>query len=137
MIFKKTFCVFTILLSFEANHFDEVCDWINAREGIKFEVDFVDLDQPWANAVDMNFGPRKDWSISGSKLALGSSCCADFWANSAVGDHFAARFANIWTVEVTFCQGFKSIHSGGVKSHLMMPFDKGMNHCLRWDNFPR
>ena len=44
MIFEQTFCVFTILFAFEANHFDEVCHWINAREGIKFEVDFVDLD---------------------------------------------------------------------------------------------
>ena len=131
MIFKETLCVFAIFLAFKANDLDQVSDWVNAREGIERELNLVDFDFPWADAIDMDFGPREDWGLSRREVSLWSGGGANLRADFAVGDNALAGFANFGATEVSFHEGFEAIHSCTVQSCLMMPFDEWMNHGIR------
>ena len=114
MIVKETLCVFAIFLAFEANDLDEVSNWVNAREGIERELNLVDFDFPWADVINMDFGPREDWGLSRREVSLRSGGGANLRADFAVGCNASACFSNFGATEVSFHKGFEAIHSCAV-----------------------
>ena len=56
------------------NEFGEVSDRVNASQGIELIRSTVNLDNPWADEVNMDFFPRDRFYVSRGKMAIAHAC---------------------------------------------------------------
>ena len=112
MVLEKFLGVFGGLGLGEADDLDQIGDGIDAGESVEAEGNLVDLDCPWADEINVNFGPGDHWSVAGCKRAMGVDSCADRWADLTRGDDGTDSVTDLGVVEVATDHGFKLVHAG-------------------------
>ena len=80
--------------------FDQVCDRVDACEGVKTNFLFVDGNMPRTNEVDANFVPQENGSTVGCELSCLTRRCSNLWADFAIKDYFFTYLTEVRMVEI-------------------------------------
>lgn len=131
VVFEETFGSKTGFGTRVADNFEQIGNGIDHSKGIKGQFKTVDCNRPRTDGIEMDFGPRKNGSFTGSKLTVRRRRDSDHGTDGTFGDNLSDGITKFRMIEEAADHGIKAVKTSRVDSGLMVPTHNGKKTGVR------